>query len=321
MLLTNADVAEAPGGLNADLLTQQGIEPNPGPMPLEQAFLDPQLEQWRQQAWQMVQRAGVCPIRGNGFEGMVNAQALPVHWGAISLSECVAALTCTCPECVQLDIHRPEPIALHNVARQAYLREGEHAFTRRGYKAAHRVPAEPAAPVDLYGALHAFKHGLSGTLRYTEGAEMRQHQEEIMALIPALAHLAGQQATMGYLQAAWDRHVAPLGGLNDEAKLMLQHQLYMVVQPAAQPVLGAGTIATRLCAEMLSAARVQYKGSLCFLEALTAYHQGRAIFNTLPANAPAALAPTLSHFFYLRLRPSQAVPAAWTIPTQSRSPA
>ena len=86
MLLTNADVAEAPGGLNADLLTQQGIEPNPGPMPLEQAFLNPLLNQWRQQAWRMVQRAGVCPIRGNGFEGMVNAQALLVQWGAISLS-------------------------------------------------------------------------------------------------------------------------------------------------------------------------------------------------------------------------------------------
>ena len=61
---------------------------------------------------------------------------------------------------------------------------------------------------------------------------------------------------------------------------------------------------------MLSAARAQFKGSLCFLEALTAYHQGRAIYLTLPANAPAALAPTLSHLFYLRLRPTQAVLAA-----------
>ena len=63
VLRRSATAVVGQGGLNFDLLTQQCVERNPGPMPMEEIFAAQLPKQWRIRPWRMLQRAGVCPIR------------------------------------------------------------------------------------------------------------------------------------------------------------------------------------------------------------------------------------------------------------------
>ena len=105
-LRRSATAVVGQGGLNFDMLTQQCVERNPGPAPLDTPDQNATVESWRVKIKQMMMRSHIYPVREEVAEMRVaTAQQpnVPAVWRRSTNLECSMTMICRCNSCARVE--------------------------------------------------------------------------------------------------------------------------------------------------------------------------------------------------------------------------